>query len=123
MIKLFQPYVNKQAKLNVARVLNGTQLAEGPEVKLFEEEFAYHVTFADGDVEVIEVVLGSGAAEATVADLEVGDRFRVAAVRRPGATIIPSADFVLAPGDLVVAAARAGVATKIRKFLDDPGAA
>jgi len=40
MIKLFQPYVSQQARDNVQRVLMGTQLAQGPEVELFEQEFA-----------------------------------------------------------------------------------
>lgn len=40
MIKLFQPYVSQQARDNVQRVLSGTQLAQGPEVELFEQEFA-----------------------------------------------------------------------------------
>lgn len=40
MIPLFEPYVNEQARRNVERVLLSTQLAEGPEVKAFEAEFA-----------------------------------------------------------------------------------
>lgn len=39
-IKLFQPYVSWRAIFNVVRVLLGTQLAEGEEVKKFEQEFA-----------------------------------------------------------------------------------
>jgi perosamine synthetase len=39
-IKLFKPFVSKQAIRNVVRVLSGTQLAEGPEVKEFEKEFS-----------------------------------------------------------------------------------
>ncbi len=39
-IKLFKPYVSKKAVRNVVRVLSGTQLAEGPRVKEFEEKFA-----------------------------------------------------------------------------------
>jgi dTDP-4-amino-4,6-dideoxygalactose transaminase len=39
MLKLFQPYIHKNAISNVVRVLNTHQLAEGPEVKLFEQEF------------------------------------------------------------------------------------
>lgn len=40
MIKLFQPFVHKNAVDNVCRVLASGQLAEGPEVKKFEEEFS-----------------------------------------------------------------------------------
>ncbi len=39
-IRLFKPYVSPQARANVQRVLSGTQLAEGPEVKAFEKEFS-----------------------------------------------------------------------------------
>ena len=38
-IKLFQPYVSQNAIDNVVRVLKSGQLAEGPEVAKFEEEF------------------------------------------------------------------------------------
>lgn len=39
-IKLFKPYVSWRAIRNVVRVLRSDQLAEGPEVKKFEQEFA-----------------------------------------------------------------------------------
>lgn len=58
MIKLFQPYVSQASRMNVQRVLNGTQLAEGPEVKLFEEEFAEKFGFEPWQV----VSLNSGSA-------------------------------------------------------------
>lgn len=38
-IKLFKPYVSKKSIDNVVKVLQGTQLAEGPLVKEFEKEF------------------------------------------------------------------------------------
>lgn len=38
--RLFKPYVSWRAIFNVIRVLLGSQLAEGKEVKLFEQEFA-----------------------------------------------------------------------------------
>ena len=40
MLKLFNPYVSREAIENVTRVLQSSQLAEGPEVKAFEKEFA-----------------------------------------------------------------------------------
>lgn len=39
-IKLFKPYVSWGAIWNTVRVLRSTQLAEGPQVKKFEQEFA-----------------------------------------------------------------------------------
>ncbi len=38
-VKLFKPFVSKKAISNVIEVLNGTQLAEGPRVKEFEQKF------------------------------------------------------------------------------------
>jgi len=79
MIKLFQPYISKEARDNVQRVLSGTQIAQGPEVDLFEKEFAakfgfeswqivtvnsgtaalelaYHMTFERGDHAIVPVL-------------------------------------------------------------------
>lgn len=39
LIKLFKPYVSWKARWNALKVLSGTQLAEGPMVKRFEQEF------------------------------------------------------------------------------------
>ncbi len=58
MIKLFQPYVSQQARDNVQRVLNTTQLAQGPEVELFEQEFAEKFGFEAWQI----VSLNSGTA-------------------------------------------------------------
>lgn len=41
-IKIFQPFVHQNAIDNVVRVLKSSQLAEGPEVKAFEEEFGHY---------------------------------------------------------------------------------
>lgn len=38
MIKLFKPFISEEAKVNVMRVLNSDQIAQGPEVELFEKE-------------------------------------------------------------------------------------
>lgn len=89
--------------------------------QIVEVEFNYHVTFSSGDVEIVEMRIGSGGAGITVASFEVDGRLRVAAVRREGRTHIPEDDFVLGVDDLVVAAAQHGVTSKIGKFLaEDP---
>lgn len=61
MIKLFQPYVSEKARENVQRVLSGTQLAEGPEVKAFEEEFAK--TFGFEPWQIVSLNSGTSALE------------------------------------------------------------
>ena len=44
-LPVFQPYVSPKAVKNVLRVLKSGYIAEGPEVKLFEEEFAKKFKF------------------------------------------------------------------------------
>lgn len=87
---------------------------------IVEEEFQYHLTFSGGNVEVVDLTIGPAGDGLTVAEFEVEDRLRVAAVRRDGRTLIPHAGTVLAEGDLVVAAARAGIRAKIVKYLAEP---
>lgn len=85
--------------------------------QVVREEFSYHVTFSDGDVEIVEIIIGPEGAGLPVADLEVPDDLRVAAVYRGHRTLIPDGDFALAEGDLVVAAARSGARKKIRRYV------
>jgi len=85
--------------------------------RVHEPEFAYHLEFAAGDVQVVEMVLGAGAAGHTVADLEIEGGLRVAAVQRLGSVLIPGSSDPLQPGDLVAAAARRGVAHRVRRYL------
>ena len=85
--------------------------------QIVEVEFEYHVTFSSGDVEIVEMKIGPVDEEVTVADFEVDGRLRVAAVRRDGRTLVPTGDFMLSEGDLVVAAAKHGVTSKVGKYL------
>lgn len=85
--------------------------------QVVEAEFEYHVTFSSGDVEIVEMTIGPEGDDMAVHDFEVDGRLRVAAVRRDGRTLIPKHDFNLSEGDLVVAAARHGITSKVRKYL------
>ncbi|HUU62046.1 MAG TPA: TrkA family potassium uptake protein [Acidimicrobiia bacterium] len=85
--------------------------------RVHEPEFAYHLAFATGEVQVIEMVLGVGAVDHSVSDLEIEGELRVAALQREGTVLIPRAEDLLQPGDLVVAAARRGVAGRVHRFL------
>ncbi len=87
--------------------------------RIVSEEFAVHVTFSGGDVEVVEFVLGSEVAGLKVGELEISEALRVAAVSRDNQTIIPTSAFVLAPGDLVVAATKEGIRHQIEEFLEE----
>jgi trk system potassium uptake protein TrkA len=106
--------------LDVDYVAGAHLIARVIKEQIVEVEFNYHVTFSSGDVEIVEMRIGSRGGGVSVSDFEVDGRLRVAAVRREGRTYIPQDDFVLAAGDLVVAAAQHGVTGKIGKFLADP---
>lgn len=71
MIKLFQPYVSEKAKENVLRVLSGTQLAQGPEVDLFEQEFAEKFGFEPW--QVVSLNSGTAALELAYELAELGE--------------------------------------------------
>lgn len=72
MIKLFEPYVSSASKRNVERVLSGTQIAQGPEVDLFEAEFAAKFGFEAW--QIVSVNSGTSALElAYYLTLEQGD--------------------------------------------------
>jgi trk system potassium uptake protein len=85
--------------------------------RIIEEEFAYHVTFSGGDVEIVEMVLNEAAEGLTVEKLEVKDQLRVAAVRRGDRTYVPDDSFKLRKDDLVVASARLGVRDRVHEYL------
>lgn len=85
--------------------------------QLVREEFTFHVTFAGGDVEIVDMTVGPEGAGRPVSDLEIPGDLRVAAVYRGRRTFIPEPNFALAQGDLVVAAARTGARRRIKRFL------
>ena len=85
--------------------------------QIIDHDFAYHVTFTDGDVEVVEFLLNNEAHGITIDELEIRNKLRVAAVRRGEHTFIPQRRFELHAGDLVVAAARDGVKRRIERYL------
>lgn len=88
--------------------------------QIVEVEFDYHVTFPGGtDVEIVDMTLGPEAEGLTVGELEVPNALRVAAVRRRSRTIIPDGSFLLQEGDLIVAAARHGVRSRVKRYLID----
>lgn len=71
MIKLFQPYISDEARENVQRVLSGTQIAQGPEVDLFEKEFAAKFGFEEW--QIVSLNSGTSALELAYELLELTD--------------------------------------------------
>ena len=84
---------------------------------LIDVAFDHHVSFSGGDVEMVEFEIASSGMGMAVADLEIVDRLRVAAVRRGDETFVPRGDFLLQTGDRVVAAARDGVHRRVAPYL------
>lgn len=84
---------------------------------IIDPEFRFHTTFEEGDVEIVEFVLGVAAEGSGIADLEVDGQLRVAAVRRGEDVVIPDGSFALEVGDRVVAAARQGARSRVAKYL------
>jgi len=85
--------------------------------QIVEQEFAFHVTFSAGDVEIVEMIIGSQGDVLAVSDFEVDGSLRVAAVHRDGRTFIPDGRFLLRERDLVVAAAKHGITQRVGKYL------
>lgn len=85
--------------------------------RIREPEFAYHVSFPSGDVQILEMVIGEKAAGVSVKALERAGGFRVAAVRRGDSVSVATSDLELASGDIVVAAVKQGAEAAIRDFL------
>ena len=84
---------------------------------VIDEEFRFHLTFSEGDVEVVEMVIGPQTRGLTVGEFEAEGQLRVAAIRRGRQTLIPSDESELEPDDLVVGAIRSGVRDRIKKYL------
>ena len=86
--------------------------------RIVYEEFAVHIAFHGGDVEVVEFTLAEEADGKTVVDLEIEGQLRVAAIRRGNQTLIPTDATTLQAGDLVVAAAHEGVRGRIDAMVE-----
>lgn len=107
-------------QLDVAYVPGSKLISRVIYEQIIEQEFWFHVTFEDGEIEIVDMHLGPAAEGLRVEDLEITERLRVAAIRRNGQTIVPGGEFALMSGDLVVAAAQKGVINKVRRYLQ-PG--
>ena len=86
---------------------------------IVDQEFKFHLTFAEGDIEIVEMTISEDSNGLTVEELEVDAGLRVAAVRRGRKTFIPATESALEAGDLVVAAIKSGVRSKVKKHLTE----
>lgn len=84
---------------------------------IIDQEFKYHLTFAGGDIEIVEMTIGDALPGLIVGEMEIESGLRVAAVRRDGNTFIPTPETALEAGDLVVAAVQSGARARVKKYL------
>ena len=103
--------------LNIHHVTGTKLIANVLYEQVMDENFAFHVTFPKGDIEVVEFRLSDAADDMRVDELEIDHELRIAAIQRGEVTVIPKDDLKLKSGDLVVAAAREGVRTRIRRYV------
>lgn len=82
-----------------------------------EPDFAFHVSFPKGDVQVLEMQVGAHAAGMSVRALERQGSLRIAAVRRGDVVMVGDPDLTLEDGDIVVAGVKVGAEASLRKFL------
>jgi trk system potassium uptake protein TrkA len=109
-------------RLGISHITGTKLIANVIYEQVVDEEFSYHVTFTDGDVEIVEFHLNASAEGLSLDELEIRNKLKVAAVRRGDHTFIPPRRFTLAAGDLVVAAARDGVKPRIERYLQETDA-
>lgn len=104
--------------LNVQYVLGAHLVSRVIHEQLMERNFDIHIAFGSGDVEIVEMRLGPSADSITVREFQIRDGLRVSAIERDGSTFIPTGDTELREGDLVVAAVKPGVSSRVEPFLD-----
>ena len=85
--------------------------------RIREPDFDYHVTFPTGDVQILEMEVGRGAAGLSVRALEREGGIRVAAIRRGDSVLVADDQFVVESGDIVVSAVKQGSEASLRGFL------
>ncbi len=82
-----------------------------------EGTFPHHVHFAFGEVEVVDLRIGSSGHGLTVEDLELDGKLRVAAVQRGQRTFVPRGSDRLERGDLVAASITRGAFRKVAHLI------
>jgi trk system potassium uptake protein TrkA len=103
--------------LDVSYVAGAHLVAQVMFERIREPDFAFHVSFPSGDIQILEMVVGEGGAGISVRALEREGGVRVAAVRRGPAVMLAESDLTVEEGDIVVAAVRQGSEAKIHHLL------
>lgn len=112
--RLYDPKREQSYRALGVKYVTGTKLiAQVIAEQVVNEEFVYHVSFPTGDVQIVEFVVGEQAAGMSIDRIQIKNRLRVAAIQRGDRTIVPAESFELEAGDLVVAAARKGIESRV----------
>lgn len=119
--RLFNPERESVYRKLGIRYVSGTGIL----AKLFLNEFRegtfpHHVHFAHGEVEVVDLRIGSSGHGLTVEDLELDGKLRVAGVQRGQRTFVPRSSDRLERDDLVAAAMTRGAFRKVAHLVQ-PG--
>jgi trk system potassium uptake protein len=119
--RLFNPQREESYRKIGIHYVSGTRLVSKAILnELHAGTYPLHVAFADGDVEVVEMLVARGGHGVTVAELETLAPVRVAAIQRGIRVRIPRQDDRLQEGDLVVAAVGKGAARRLREYVTHP---
>lgn len=103
--------------LDVSFVAGAHLVAKVMVERIREPDFEYHVTFPTGDIQILEMEVGRGAAGVSVRALEREGGIRVAAIRRGDSVLVADEQLVVESGDIVVAAVKQGAEASLRGFL------
>lgn len=113
--RLFNPERESSYRKLGVRYVSSTGIQAKQFLNLLREgTFRQHVAFDQGEVEVVELVLGDAADGMLLGDLEIEGKLRVCAIERRDRVFIPDARTRLEAGDLVAASARRGVHRALR---------
>ena len=121
--RLFNPERESVYRKLGIRYVSGTGIL----AKLFlnefrEETFPHHVQFEHGEIEVVDLHIGSSGHGMTVDDFELDGKLRIAAIQRGQRTFVPQLDDRLERGDVAAAAMRRGIFRKVAPLLQSPRA-
>jgi trk system potassium uptake protein TrkA len=122
--RLFNPQREDSYRKMGVSYVSGTRLVARAIIKqLGVETYPPHVGFAEGDIDLVEMVVTRKGHGMTVSELQTRGDLRVAAIERDGRTRIPAGRDRLVADDLLVAAIRNGrPGRKARGLLSTPAA-
>lgn len=120
--RLFNPERESTYRKLDVRYVSGTGIL----AKLFindfrDSDFPQHIHFQQGDLEMVDLHLGSAVQDLTVDEFEELGRLRIAAIQRGTHSQVAAGGLQLHPGDLVTVALSRTDRRRIRHLLQLPG--